>query len=255
MKDNNQDLVSIVVPVYNSQEYLEDTIKTVEDQTYKNWELILVDDCSIDNSVDIIEKHMKQGNKISLIKLKENSGAAIARNAGMKAAEGKYIAFLDADDLWKPNKLEVQLEFMKNGNYVFTYTGYEFADKFGHPSGKVVNVPRALNYYQALRNTIIFTSTVILDVNELGKEIIKMPNVKRGQDAATWWKILRAGHIAHGLNMNLSLYRRGNTTLSSNKFRAVKRTWMLYRKVEKLSIPFATFNFIGYAYNAIKKRI
>lgn len=255
MKDNNQDLVSIVVPVYNSQEYLEDTIKTIENQTYKKWELILIDDCSTDNSVDIIEKYMKENNKINLIKLKENSGAAVARNAGIAAAEGKYIAFLDADDLWKTNKLEVQLEFMNKGNYAFTYTNYEFADAFGNPSGKVVRVPKSLNYYQALKNTIIFTSTVMLDVNQLGKELIKMPNVKRGQDAATWWKILRANNVAYGLNINLSLYRRGNTTLSSNKFRAIKRTWALYRKVEGLSIPFAAYNFVGYAYNAVKKRI
>ena len=252
---DNEDLVSIVVPVYNCEKFINHTIKTVLNQTYQNWELLLVDDCSTDNSVSIINGYVAGDNRIKLIKLKENSGAAVARNEGMKNANGKYIAFLDSDDLWNENKLKKQINFMKKNKYVFTYTGYEFADEEGNKLDKIVKVPEQLTYKQALKNTTIFTSTVIFDVQELGKELIKMPNVRRGQDTATWWKVLKTGIIAYGLDESLSMYRRSNNTLSSNKVKALKRTWNLYRNVEKLPFFTSLFNFIFYCFNAVKRRI
>lgn len=254
-KKDNEDLVSIVVPVYNCERFINHTIKTVLNQTYQNWELLLVDDCSTDNSVSIINGYVAGDNRIKLIKLKENSGAAVARNEGMKNANGKYIAFLDSDDLWNENKLKKQINFMKKNKYVFTYTGYEFADEEGNKLDKIVKVPEQLTYKQALKNTTIFTSTVIFDVQKLGKELIKMPNVRRGQDTATWWKVLKTGIIAYGLNESLSMYRRSNNTLSSNKVKALKRTWNLYRNVEKLPFFTSLFNFIFYCFNAVKRRI
>ena len=252
---DNEDLVSIVVPVYNCEKFINHTIKTVLNQTYQNWELLLVDDCSTDNSVSIINGYVAGDNRIKLIKLKENSGAAVARNEGMKNANGKYIAFLDSDDLWNENKLKKQINFMKKNKYVFTYTGYEFVDEEGNKLDKIVKVPEQLTYKQALKNTTIFTSTVIFDVQELGKELIKMPNVRRGQDTATWWKVLKTGIIAYGLDESLSMYRRSNNTLSSNKVKALKRTWNLYRNVEKLPFFTSLFNFIFYCFNAVKRRI
>lgn len=252
---DNEDLVSIVVPVYNCEKFINHTIKTVLNQTYQNWELLLVDDCSTDNSVSIINGYVAGDNRIKLIKLKENSGAAVARNEGMKNANGKYIAFLDSDDLWNENKLKKQINFMKKNKYVFTYTGYEFVDEEGNKLDKIVKVPEQLTYKQALKNTTIFTSTVIFDVQKLGKELIKMPNVRRGQDTATWWKVLKTGIIAYGLNESLSMYRRSNNTLSSNKVKALKRTWNLYRNVEKLPFFTSLFNFIFYCFNAVKRRI
>lgn len=249
------ELVSIIVPVYNAEKFINDTIQTVLNQTYKNWELLLVNDCSTDNSKKIIEEYEKKDKRIHLIELEQNSGAAIARNTGIENSKGRYIAFLDADDLWDKRKLEKQLKFIKENNYEFTYTGYEFADENGNKNGKIVEVPNNINYKQALKNTTIFTSTVIFDTKKLDKELIKMPNVKRGQDTATWWKVLKTGVVAHGLQESLSIYRRSNNTLSSNKLKALKRTWNLYRNVEHLPLIYSLFNFLCYCFNAVKRRI
>ena len=257
MKENEikEDLVSIIVPVYNCEKFINDTIKTVQNQTYKNWELLFVNDCSPDKSKEIIEKYAREETKIKLINLKENSGAAIARNTGIKNAKGKYIAFLDADDMWNKQKLEEQIKFMKDNNYDFTFTNYEFTDENGNKTGKIVNVPKTMKYKQALKNTTIFTSTVIFNVESLGKDLIEMPNIRKGQDSATWWKVLKTGITAYGLNENLSFYRRSSDTLSSNKIKALKRTWNLYRNVEHLSVLKSSYNFCWYIFNAIRRRI
>ena len=163
---------------------------------------------------------------------------------------------MDADDLWNKDKLKRQVEFMKNNNCVFSFTGYEFANEDGIGNGKIVTVPFKINYKQALKNTTIWTSTVMFDIKKLGgRELIKMPNVRRGQDTATWWKVLKTGIDAYGLNETLSLYRRSNNTLSSNKIKALKRTWNLYRNVEKLSIFTSVYNFCWYCLNAVKRRV
>lgn len=253
MKENS-DLVSIIIPVYNSEKFIKETIKTVQNQTYKNWELILVNDCSTDNSKKIIEEEIKKDNKIKLINLKENSGVAIARNTGIDNAKGKYIAFLDSDDLWNEEKLKKQIDFMKEKQCNFSFTGYEFADKNGKGNGNIVRVPEKINYKKALKNTIIWTSTVVFYISNLSKEDIYMPNVK-SEDTATWWKVLKNIEYAYGLDQNLSLYRRTKGTLSSNKFEAIKRIWNLYRKVEDFNIVYSMYNFIFYMINTIKKRL
>ena len=254
MKSKN-DLVSIIVPVYNSEKFINDTIRTVQEQTYGNCELILVNDCSTDNSVSIIEKYVKEDNRIKLINLECNSGAAIARNTGIEQATGRYIAFLDADDLWHKEKLEKQIKFMKENEYEFTFTEYEFADEHGKGNGIIVKVPEKINYKQALKNTTIWTSTVLFDEEKLGKELIKMPNVRRGQDTATWWKVLKQIDNAYGIDEVLSYYRRTNDSLSANKLKALKRTWNLYRNVEHLNIFYSFYNFGWYVLNAVKRRV
>ena len=252
MKD---DLISIIIPVYNAEKFLKETIESVQEQTYSNWELLLIDDCSKDNSKHIIKEFIKNDNRIKYIRLENNSGAAIARNKGIETSNGKYICFLDADDKWVENKLEKQIKFMKEKDCKFSYTGYEFADENCIPNGKRVHVPAAITYKQALKNTTIWTSTVMLDMSKLSKEQVYMPNVKRGQDTATWWKILKETDKAYGLDKILSYYRRTENTLSSNKFKALKRTWNLYRNVEHLSLFYSTYNFCFYIINAIKRRI
>lgn len=249
-----EELVSIIVPVYKAERFIRDTIKTVEAQTYTNWELIFVSDCSPDNSVEVIKAEIKRNTKIKLIELEQNYGAAIARNRGIDIAEGQYIAFLDADDLWEKEKLEKQINFIKENNCAFSFTGYEFADENGIGNGKIVNVPQNINYKQALKNTTISTITVMFDMRKLEKELIKMPNIK-SEDTATWWKILKSGYIAYGLNERLSYYRRTEGTLSSNKIEAIKRIWYLYRKQEKLSIVYSLYNFCFYAINAVRRRV
>lgn len=248
-------LVSIIVPVYNAEKFIKDTIKTVGKQTYQNWELIFVNDCSTDESKKIIEEQINIDNRIRLLELEQNYGAAIARNTGIDNAKGKYIAFLDSDDLWDKEKLSRQVRFMQNSNCSFSFTGYEFADENGTGNGKVVQVPNKINYKQALKNTTIWTSTVMFDVEKLGKELIHMPNVRRGQDTATWWKVLKQIDNAYGINQVLSYYRRTDNSLSANKLRALKRTWNLYRNVEHLNIFYSLYNFCWYVLNAIKRRM
>ncbi len=253
-KESKQPLVSIVVPVYNAARFMDDTIQTVQNQTYQNWELLLVDDCSSDDSVLIIQKYLKKDKRIKFFMLSENSGAAIARNTGIDNAKGRYLAFLDADDLWVKNKLELQVAFMQEKNAAFSFTGYEFADENGKPNGKKVHVPETITYKQALKNTTIWTSTVMLDTHILEKDTIHMPLIKRGQDTATWWKILKTIDNANGLNEIFSYYRRTAESLSANKLTALKRTWNLYRDIEKLRFISSTYNFSWYLVNAILRR-
>lgn len=246
--------VSIIIPVYNASLFLNDTIKTIQEQTYDNWEAIFVNDCSKDDSVSIIKKAQKADKRITLLENKKNSGAAITRNNGIKYATGRYICFLDADDIWSRKKIENQLKFMKSKDCAFSFTNYEFANEKGEPNGKKVTVPPKMNYRHALGNTTIWTCTVMLDVSKLKKDDIYMPNVP-SEDTACWWKILKKIDYAYGLNENLSFYRRTSGTLSSNKFVAIKRIWHLYRKVEKINIFMSLYFFVLYAFNAVKRRI
>lgn len=248
-------LVSIVTPVYNSERFISDTIDSVLSQNYSSWELILIDDMSTDSSIEIINKYKIQDNRIKLIKNNQNLGAAKSRNRGTEVAHGRYIAFLDADDLWHPLKLSTQVKFMEDNNLGFTYTAYEFTDKTGKPTGKKVKVPFHITYRQSLKNHIIWTSTVMVDIGKIHKHLLEMPNIRRGQDAATWWQILKHTNSAYGINEVLSYYRRSSSSLSANKFKAMKRTWYLFRKIEKLSTISSTYNFFWYAYNAVRKRV
>ena len=249
MKD---DLISIIIPVYNAEKFLDETINTVLNQTYKNFELILVNDGSKDKSVDVIKKYNDK--RIKLIDNKNNKGAALSRNDGIRKAKGRYICFLDADDLWNKEKLEKQINFMKEKECAFSFTGYEFANENGIPNGKKVYIPKKLNYKSALKNTTISTITVMIDTKKMDKDLIYMNNVK-SEDTATWWNILKNGYEAFGLNEILSFYRRSDGTLSSNKIEAIRRIWNLYRNVFKLGFFYSLYNFVFYAINAVKRRI
>ena len=272
-------LVSIIVPVYRAQSYMEKTIGMVLAQTYKKWELLLVDDCSGDGSVEearrvlrtsgyegtaktvvgknigrIEEYWRSEKQRVFLICKDTNRGAAAARNTGLSPAKGRYIAFLDADDVWSPDKLEKQLAFMKKKRAGFVFSAYEFGDEAANPTGKTVHVPEILTYKRALSRTVIFTTTVLLDRCVVADELIRMPMVE-SEDTATWWKILRAGHKAYGLDEVLAVYRRPAKSLSSNKLRAVKRIWNLYRRQEKLSVMTSAYYFVQWAYRATMRRI
>lgn len=247
-------LVSIITPVYNCEKLIEETIKSVINQTYSNWEMILVDDCTLDKSFLIIQKYMKKDNRIKYYKLKENSGAAVARNKALKESKGRFIAYLDADDKWKKNKLEKQVDFMLENNYAFTCTDYEKIDEKGN-SLKIVKIPKKVNYNLFLRNTIIQTVGVMVDTKITGKNILYMPNIRRRQDAATWCQLLKSGYDCYEVPEVLSYYRVVSNSLSSNKLKAIKMNWYWYRKIEKLSLLKACFCFVGYAFNAVKKRI
>ena len=248
-----KELVSIVVPVYNAEKFIDETISTVLDQTYTNFELLLVNDCSIDNSEKLIKKYLKD-DRIKLINNEINSRAAISRNNGIKAAKGRYICFLDADDKWDKTKLEKQIKFMNEKDCEFSFTSYEFADENCIPNGKKVIVPETITYNGALKNTTIWTSTVMFDMTKLSKEDIYMPDVK-SEDTACWWSILKKIDKAYGLQDILSFYRRTEGTLSSNKFEAIKRIWNLYRNVEHLNIFKSIYCFFWYAFRAVLRRV
>lgn len=249
----NNNMVSIIVPVYNAKSCIADTILSVKSQTYTDWELLLCDDDSTDGSVSVMRDFVCD-NICILERGADEKGAAAARNRGIRNAKGRYIAFLDADDLWDDKKLEQQLSFMKEKNCAFCFTGYEFADEHGKGTGKVVHVPETITYREALGNTTIFTSTVIFDLDKLDKKDIYMPSVK-SEDTATWWRVLKKTEFGYGLDAALTLYRRQSGTLSANKLEAVRRIWNLYRTVEHL--PFATscYYFCLWAARAVLRRI
>lgn len=250
------DLISIIVPVYNAEKYIGETIDCVRAQTYAHWELLLVEDCSSDNTVAIIRQYMERvdDSRIRLISQPSNMGAARARNRGLQEANGRYVSYLDADDLWMPEKLERELKFMIEKDASFAFTGYEFADENGIGLGKVVHVPETLTYKQALSNTTIFTTTVMFDTEKLSKEQLEMPVIK-SEDTALWFKVLRSGVVAYGLDENLVKYRRPGKTLSSNKLEAIRRIWNLYRKAEGLGIFISIWHFCFWAVRAVLRRV
>lgn len=248
-------MVSIIVPVYNAVKYIETTIDMVSRQTYKDWELILVDDASTDGSADLIEKLVSsQGKRVRLIRKNVNEGAAAARNTGIDASAGRYIAFLDADDVWMPDKLQKQIAFMEKTGAAFSFHSYEFGDDKANPTGKIVRAPKTLSFRQALSRTVIFTTTVMFDTEKIDMEIIHMPQVP-SEDTATWWRILKSGYVAYGLDENLAIYRRPARSLSSNKFIAIQRIWFLYRNIADLSVIQSVFYFVGWAVRATLRRL
>jgi len=246
--------VSIITPVYNAEKFIANTIKSVRNQTFEDFEMILIDDCSQDNSEEIIQKISNIDQRIRYIRLKKNSGAAVARNTGLQAARGEYVAFIDSDDSWKKEKLEKQILFMKKNNAVFTYTAFETISEEGKVLKNKVNVPTKLNYSDLLKNTAIACSTVIINRTAVGN--FSMPLVRKGQDTATWLMLLKNNTTyAYGLNEVLSSYRNVKGSISDDKFSALKRTWNTYYHIEKLSFLKALYYFSWYIFNAIKKRL
>lgn len=248
MKNNDKidKLVSVITPVYNSEKYIAGTIKSVLSQTYNNWEMLIVDDCSNDNTLGVIKEFKDP--RIKYFRLDENAGAAVARNKALEKAKGKYIAFLDADDMWKPEKLEKQVNFMIENNYGFSFTGYEILRE---KENKVIKAPMRLNYSKFMKNTIIGTLTVMVNTDIVGE--VRLVNVRKDHDSMTWAKLLREGHLAYGLNENLAYYRKVKGSISSNKTKAAINHWNNCRNIEKLSLLKCSYYFFFYVINAIKK--
>lgn len=245
--------VSIITPSYNTARFIKDCIQSVICQSFENWELLIVDDCSKDSSVEIITKFTQEDNRILLIALNENVGAAAARNIAIQKAKGKYIAFLDSDDIWKKDKLEEQLDFMRTNDFAFTFTAYQPMSEDGENMYSVISAPKIMTYRSYLRNTIIGCLTVMIDREKTGD--FQMPNIRSSHDMALWLQIMKRGFKAYGLNENLAQYRVVSSSNTAKKWKAAKEVWEVYRKVEKLSIIYSIFNFIGYVYNAVKKRM
>jgi teichuronic acid biosynthesis glycosyltransferase TuaG len=242
--------VSIITPSFKSEQFVSKTIESVLCQTYENWEMIIVDDCSPDNSNIIIEDYCKKDCRIKLIKLEKNSGPAIARNRAIEEAKGRYIAFLDADDLWKPEKLEKQINFMKENNLAFTYSSYELIDENDNFLGKYITKD-LITYKELLKTNVIGCLTAIYDIEKLDK--VFMPNILKRQDYGLWLKILKQINSTKGILEPLAIYRIRKNSVSSNKLKAAQYQWKIYREVEKLNFFKSLYYFSWYIYYGLRK--
>jgi teichuronic acid biosynthesis glycosyltransferase TuaG len=215
--------------------------------------MIIVDDCSTDNTKDIISRLSEKDKRIKHIFLKSNVGVSQARNHAIKKAKGRYIAFLDSDDIWMPSKLEKQILFMQENNIAFSYTGYQIVSEDRKKIISVIKAPKKMNYSSYLKNTIIGCLTVVIDIEKTGEFL--MPKLRVSEDMALWLHLLKKGFFAYGLKDILAKYRDTSNSLSADKLKAAKDVWRVYRMIEKLSLIYSIWCFIHYAFNAIRKRI
>lgn len=226
-------MVSIITPSFKSERFISQTIETVLAQTYQDWELIIVDDVSPDNSNEIIDEYCKKDIRIKLIKLQTNSGPAVARNKAINQAKGRYIAFLDADDLWKAEKLEKQIIFMQEKDCALCYSNYEIMSEQGVLKNKLIKPPLKLSYRDLLKTNYIGCLTAIYDTKKVGK--IYMPLISKRQDYGLWLKILKKTDFAYCVEESLAIYRVMSTSVSSNKYKLLKYNYLLFRKHEGFS--------------------
>ncbi len=237
------DLVSIITPTYNCGKFIGRTIESVQRQTYHNWEMIIVDDCSTDDTEDIVNKYKAKDGRIKYHKLKTNSGAAVARTESMKLAKGSYMAFLDSDDIWHPEKLKTQLSYMRNNDIAFSCTAYEQIDEEDNLIGKTVSSPKRINYNRLLLDCPVGNSTVMYNVDKMGK--FEVPNIRKRNDDALWLAMLKKEKYIMSMPDVLMRYRVRQNSISSNKIDLIKYHWKLYREIEHLSVPRSAFH-VGY---------
>lgn len=248
-----QPLVSIIMPCYNAERFIAQSIESVISQTYQNWELLITDDCSTDKSTGIVESFCKKDNRIILIKSEKHQGIAPTRNMSIEQAKGRFVAFLDNDDLWTYDKLEKQVDFMLKHKIGFSYTNYELIDNEGGCKGKIIKTAGIIDYKKYLKNTIIGCGTVMLDREIIGD--FKMPENDTSDDMALWLNLMRKGFKAYPIDEVLQKYRVTENSASSKKFKAAHDVWRVYREIEKLPFFKSVFCFSCYAFNAVKKRI
>lgn len=242
--------VTIIMPSYNSENFIIESIESVLAQTYSNWELIIVDDCSPDDSNKIIAKYIDSDSRIKLIKLEKNSGPAVARNTAIEAANGRYIAFLDSDDVWLPNKLEKQIKFMQDNDLAFTYSSYKLVGEDNEDLGLFITKDK-ISYFDMLKTCSVGCLTAIYDTEKIGKQY--MPLILKRQDYGLWLKILKLIGETRGILEPLATYRIRKNSVSSNKVKAAKYQWKIYREIEKLSFLKSLYYFVFYAYNGVTK--
>ena len=247
---NEPPYVSVITPSYNSIRFIGETISSVQNQSYENWEMIIVDDGSTDQSAAKIKEIIEGDSRIRLLSLKENVGAAKARNLAIQEARGRYIAFLDSDDIWLPHKLKTQLLFMEEMNIAFSYASYSLIDENGNELNREVSVPKSVDYHYLVGNTIIGCLTVMIDREKI--PYVEMPSVQP-EDTALWLNLLHEGYEAKGIQQVLAKYRIVTNSVSRNKIRAAFRYWKLLREQERLNSVQIFYYFSKYAYHAYKK--
>ncbi|WP_351009508.1 glycosyltransferase family 2 protein [Shewanella sp. S1-58-MNA-CIBAN-0166] len=246
-----QPLVSIIMPSYNSARTIAESIDTILSQTYKNWELLITDDKSTDGSVDIIVQFAAKDRRIKFFQNDVNLGAGGSRNRSIKEARGRYIAFLDSDDLWYSNKLDIQINFMLANNVSLSYSWYQKFSDAG--DGGVVKSQLTVSYRELLYSNVIGCLTAIYDVEKLGKRY--MPLIRKRQDMGLWLNILKNVDKAVGIPQVLAKYR-VDSGMTQNKFNVLKWQWAFYRDVVGLNLLQCIKCFVIYAYKGfIKSRI
>ncbi len=227
-------LVSIITPVYNSKNFLKDTIESVLKQTYFNWEHLLVDDYSTDGSWEVLDSFAGLDNRIRVFKLESNCGPGKARNHAIERAAGKYIAFLDSDDIWLPNRLEDHIFFMIKGDYVFSHSSYGFLNEDGTLKSKIYNVrDREVDYKYLLKHTDISCLTAIYDQERIGK--FYMPDLRRKQDYGLWLSILKKGYKSMPYPKVLAYYRQRKGSVTNRKSRLIFQHYQFLRNHERLN--------------------
>lgn len=250
---HNPPLVSIITPSYNAEKFISKTIESVINQTYLNWEMIIVDDCSTDDTISIIKSFSSYENRIILIENQINVGAAETRNIALRKAKGNFIAFLDSDDIWLNKKLETQINFMIDNDRAFTFSNYNLIDEKGNDLLKEIHVPKSIGYFGYLKNTIIGCLTVVVNKEKVG--YFEMPLIKSSHDMALWLLIMKRGFIAYGIPNTLASYRLVSNSNTVNKQKAALDVWRVYREFENLNIIKSSFYFTFYAFNAILRRL
>lgn len=246
----SKDLVSIIMPAYNSEDFIEETIESVIKQTYQKWELLIVDDSSTDRTVEIIKDYIKLDDRITLEILENNSGAAIARNRAVENAKGKYLAFLDSDDLWDENKLSKQIEFMEENGYLFTSTSFGEMNDESEQLENVTYSHTKLDYDGVLKYCP-GNSTVMYNASKLGK--FYSPNIRKRNDFAMWLQVIKKAKYLYGLPDVLSIYRVRDGSLSKDKVDLVKYQWEVYRNIENLSFINSLYLLIHKIISVLKK--
>lgn len=226
-------LVSVIMPAFNAAGFIEAAVNSVISQSYSSWELFIIDDASSDKTLSIIKTLSKADPRITILRNKENCGADVSRNKGIKAAQGDYMAFLDADDLWKPGKLEIQLEIMQQQAVAVCFSSYEQIDEQGNPRHVIIEALPVLNYKKLLKSNYLGNLTGIYDVRKIGK--IYAPNIRKRQDWALWLRAIKKGGPAIGVQQPLAEYRIRKDSISRNKFKMIGYNFSIYHKVLKFS--------------------
>ncbi len=245
--DMNDGLVSIVTPAWKAAPYVAQTIASVKAQSYPNWELLITDDCSPDNTFEVLQEHARSDPRIKPLRQDRNGGPAAARNAGLQRAQGRWIAFLDSDDLWLPNKLDLQLTALQNSDACLGFTGFRRIDALGQVTGRYIGVPSRLSYRQLLGNTAIATSTVLVDRKRTGDFQMKATYY---DDFACWLELLRPHRWAIGIDQDLMRYRVMSHSVSRNKGKSAREVWNTYRRIEQLGTVTSAWYFSNYAARA-----
>ncbi|MHB1454847.1 MAG: glycosyltransferase family 2 protein [Saccharofermentanales bacterium] len=231
--DQQESLVSIIMPAFNCAEYIGRTIDSVIGQSYHNWEIIIADDCSTDDTAAVVQAYRAADPRIRYIRMDRNSGAAMARNMAVELAQGRYLAFLDSDDVWFPDKLTRQIDFMKRNCYAFTCTSYTKIDADGRYLDRTVQSKPQSDYESILKSNP-GNSTVIYDASLLGKH--QIPDIRKRNDYVMWLAIIKKAKILYGMPEALGSHRVREGSISKNKFSLVKYHWKVYREIEKLSL-------------------